>query len=200
MHTVPACDIRLRPYWHAGSCQEALAIYRRLGGRRLSPGTSRPCPRPAAAGIIVSPVHIVASRPQRFACSLHGSQAGFPKQMTYNFTRSTSRTVERRTKRPSTGDTFLGRARAWGSSSFFQVRRQPHLFVMTMTVARETHEVSTVSFEHSCKAFWHIRAHKRRRSDFLSASFTSWYTAAARLGHPPTEPCSLHEIGPMRHS
>lgn len=145
---------------------------------------------------------IVASRLQRFACSLRCSQAGCPKQMTCYITRSTSRTVECRTKRPSTGDTFLGRARAraWGSSSFFPVRSQPHLFAMTMTVARETHEVSTVSFEHSCKAFWHIRAHKRRRSDFLIASFTSWYTAAARLGLPPTEPCSLREIGPMRHS
>jgi hypothetical protein len=116
-HPVPACDIRLRPYWHDGSCQTALAIY-----RRLSRGTSRPCPLPASADTIISPVLIsLASQLHIFTCSLHGSQAGCAKEMTYSISQSTSRTVERRTKRPSTGDTFLGRARAWGSSSFFQL-------------------------------------------------------------------------------
>lgn len=80
-HPVPACDIRLRPYWHAGSCQAALAIYRRL----------------FAAGLCRhhhhSRLYIVASRLERSACRLHGSQAGFPKnQMRYNnIIRSTSK-------------------------------------------------------------------------------------------------------------
>lgn len=132
---VPACDIRLRPYRHDGSCQAALAIH-----RRLSRGTPRPCPLPASADTIISPV--LMSWLVSFTYLLvayTGRKQALPKQMTYNI----SRTVERRVKRPSTGDTFL---RAWGSSSFFPASRQPHLFIMTTTVTLESYEVSTAVF------------------------------------------------------
>jgi len=95
---VPACDIRLLPYWHAGSCQADLAIYERQF-------------------TIVNPVFIsclVDFRQSHVAYT--GLQAGFfPTQMTYNINRSTSRTVETSCQNgPPPADDFLGRARSVG--------------------------------------------------------------------------------------